>query len=101
MESNLKRKHILSEYAVLPNNALKKTNLKEQNLIENKSRISLAGTTILTENIENSDSDECVVEGMTWETRGIETSDSDEVYKGPTKYTFTIEVSDEDEFYII
>lgn len=86
MENNMQRNHVLSEYAV----RIKKDRTEPA--------IKANGPTILTEALENSDIDEFTAEGITVETRNIETSDPDELYKEPTKHTFTVEVSDEDEF---
>ena len=102
MENNL-RKHVLSNYASI-----------------NRTNIS-TGPTAVTENIENSDVDEFVMSGPTHITRSIEESDSDgfvlgvptglthsieesdpdEMFMEPTKNTFTVETSDEDEFLLM
>lgn len=58
-------------------------------------------TTYETNTIEISDPDEFRLEGITLETRGTETSDPDEMQMGPTKHTFTVENSDEDEFLLM
>ena len=58
-------------------------------------------TTYETNTIEISDPDEFWLEGITMETRGTETSDPDEMQMEPTKHTFTVETSDEDEFLLM
>lgn len=86
MENNMQRNHVLSEYAV----RIKKDRTEPETLVN--------GPTVLTEALENSDIDEFTAKGITVETRNIEISDPDELYMEPTKHTFTVEVSDEDEF---
>lgn len=61
----------------------------------------LGEPTGFTHSIEESDSDEFSLEARTLETRATETSDPDELYMGPTKQTFTIEASGEDEFLLM
>ncbi len=109
MEHNLTKNHVLSQYAVLMDDKWEKSKVKvngptkitetmEISDVDEMMNISLKEPTGLTHSIEESDPDEFIVNGITLETRGSETSDPDEMYMGPTKHTFTIETSDEDEF---
>lgn len=109
------RKHILSEYAVLPieyNAQQPKKNMQVQSIngpsvltenIENSDpdEFELSGPSYLTHAIEESDPDEFYSIGPSMETRRIEVSDPDEMCMGPTQLTFIIESSDEDEFLLI
>ena len=58
-------------------------------------------TTYETNTIETSNPDEIRTGGSTLETRGMVTSDPDALYAGPTKQTFTVEASDEDEILLV
>lgn len=110
-------KHILSEYASVFRNDMGDNN-RCMNSKTHTQDYSKSNATAITENIETSDLDEFIILGSTQITKSVELSDPDELcvdsdtglthaveisdydemYMGPTKNTFTIEITDEDEF---
>lgn len=117
MQSDL-RKHILSEYALvqIPNCSHKQSDISTVQHYSNVNKLSvlteqiensdpdefrLSISSYLTHAIEESDPDEFHAIGSSIVTRQIEVSDPDEMRLGPTRLTYTVECSDEDEILLM
>ena len=88
------KRHILCEYITSNRFDEKKKTAKHLHTKE----VTLEGPTYLTHSdLESSDPDEFFVYCSTLETKRIESSDPDS-FAGPTKLTYTLEETDEDEF---
>ena len=88
------KKHILSEYIMRDEISVE---MKTSGAMSASDKALKSPTYLTHSDLENSDPDEFFMHSPTVETRKIETSDPD-YFARPTKLTFTLEESDEDEF---
>lgn len=121
---NTLRKHVLSNYAAtnMTNFSIESTSVEKSILSSNLNEADMSEPTYITRSIESSDADDFVLGVPTYLTHSIEesdpdefrvlrcttyepsiikTSDAEEIFIGPTKHTFSVETSDEDEFLFI
>lgn len=121
---NILKKHVLSNYAAIDiiNFPIESTSIEKNRINFNLNEVDMSGPTYITRSIESSDPDDFVLGAPTYLTHSIEesdldefrllsstthetsmikTADTEEIFMEPTKHTFSVEISDEDEFLFI